>query len=404
MPKNNNRRGGSLASDPYSHLPKQAPLNLPYPAAYDNVISADELIKNYGSVYKTTGGGVSSKKAYSFVNKFIDNRVLDIYLKYLGITTLTPTTLVPVALIFGQEAFKTALKHMKKQEQNGGNIPVLDNALVGTYLKIAGLSKLNLSPHTLIPLGLAMAIYKAFSKKKRSSKQQGGHIAKMFTGEHVPPGFLQLGNMSWNGQTVQNNISTPLSSWQQLLRPVSYINPELQLPCSGDSCSSAGLPAPPELDRLYVDVKGMSGSSSGSDVNNVNAIKPLSHVGQESPDWGTADSQSGVQYSGVDVRDLVLRNQMAGSCYPELNPPQTEAVSLYQYQADQPKYEVATSPFSGGGRRRMSSKRNGGSRSPRKSRGSRGSRGSRISRGSRRSRRSRRSRVSRQTNQLSNYN
>jgi small basic protein len=143
-----------------------APHDLAYPATYDNIISAQELVKNYGSVYKTTGGGLDSEKAYKFVHKFIDNRILNIYLTYLGITTLTPTTLVPIALIYGQHAFKKALKYIKNKEQSGGSIPVLDNNLVGTYLKIAGLSKLSLSPQTLVPLGLAMAIYKAFSKKK----------------------------------------------------------------------------------------------------------------------------------------------------------------------------------------------------------------------------------------------
>ena len=359
MSRNYSKRGGSLASDPYSSLPKGAPSNLPYPAAYDNIISAVDLVKNYGSVYKTTGGGLSESKAYKFVHKFIDNGVLDIYLKYLGITTLTPTTLVPIALIYGQQAFKNAIRYMKSQEQSGGSIPVLDNNLVGTYLKIAGLSKLSLSPQTLVPLGLAMAIYKAFSKKK-SNEQRGGHIAKLFTGEYAPPGFLQLGNMIWDGQTIPNNISTPLSSWQQLHRPSSYINHELQTPCSGDSCTTAGLPAPPPLDKLFIDVKGMDGPIQIDDTSNVLGTKPLPEnqfmTNDESqPDWGTADSQSGVQYSGVDVSDLVMRNQMAGG-YGGLQRPVTNSVRLYSSIDSTPTYDVPSSKFNGGTRRRNSSR------------------------------------------------
>ena len=359
MPRNYNKRGGSLASDPYSHLPKQAPNNLPYPATYSNIISAKDLVRNYGSVYKTTGGGVSESKAYQFVNKFIDNRILDIYLKYLGITTLTPTTLVPIALIYGQKAFKDFLNYMKHQEQTGGSIPVLDNKLVGTYLKIAGLSQLSLSPHTLVPLGLAMAIYKTFYKKNKSNEQKGGHIAKLFTGEYVPPGFLQLGNMIWNGQTISNNISTPLSSWEQMHRPVSYINHELQTPCSGRSCSTDGLPAPPKLDKLYIDVKGIQGTANKASTPHVLGPKPLptpQHVNSSSNpnDWTPAlgfGSDSSVQLSGVDMPDLVMMNQMAGGS--PLNYPKTKSVPLYNRDNSDVSYDV-NSTFKGGGVTRSS--------------------------------------------------
>ncbi len=381
MPKRNNKRGGSLASDPYSHLPKQAPNNLPYPAAYDNIISANDLIKNYGSVYKTTGGGVSVNKAYKFVNKFIDNRVLDIYLKYLGITTLTPTTLVPIALIYGQRAFTDFLKYMKRQEQSGGSIPVLDNNLVGTYLKIAGLSQLNLSPHTLVPLGLAMAIYKTFYKKNKENEQKGGHIAKLFTGEYVPPGFLQLGNMIWNGQTIPNNISTPLSSWQQLHRPSSFINHELQTPCSGQSCATDGLPSPPALDKLYIDVKGISGTPNKSVTSNVLGAKPLpseqgtgtsasSSTSDFAPALGTG-SDSSVQMTGVEVPDLIMRNQMAGGgC--GFGCPRTSSVGLYNHDNYDPTYDVSSN-FRGGNRRRRSHRnsRRNSSKSNRSNRNSR---------------------------------
>ena len=70
-----NKRGGSLASDPYVHLPQQSSTNVKFPDTYSNIISEKDLIRNYGTVYKTTGGGVNTNKAYKFVNKFIDNRV-----------------------------------------------------------------------------------------------------------------------------------------------------------------------------------------------------------------------------------------------------------------------------------------------------------------------------------------
>ena len=49
------------------------------------------------------------------------------------------------------------------KEQTGGfvdgELPIFDNKLVGTYLKLAGLSVLDLSPATLLPLGTVMIIY-----------------------------------------------------------------------------------------------------------------------------------------------------------------------------------------------------------------------------------------------------
>ena len=388
MPRNN-KKGGSLASDPYSHLPKQAPNNLPYPDAYDNVISAVDLIKNYGSVYKTTGGGLSKEKAYSFVSKFIDNRVLDIYLKYLGITTLTPTTLVPIALIYGQKAFKQFLKHMKSQEQVGGSIPVLDNALIGTYLKIAGLTKLNLSPYTLVPLGLAMAIYKTFYKKDKA-RQTGGNIGRLFTGEYVPPGFLQLGNMVWNGQSIPNNISSPLSHCQQMNRPLSYINNELQTPCSGNACASTGLPPPP-VNNLYVDVKGTGGPMQLTDQNQVLGVTPISNLDISNP-----------QFSSADVSDNVMRNQMAGSCYQNFEPPKTTSVELYPNKDFPPTYDVPVSNFCGGGRNRRNSRNNKNNRNSKNNRTSRNNRNSRNSKSNKQINKQRTSKNNRQRNSRSN--
>lgn len=214
--------------------------------------------KNYGVDYKTTGGGYSKSKKvkrgggkpikdkiYDFVGQFVDNRVLDVYLKYLGIATLTPATLVPIALIFGQQSFEDVVKHFKKKrEQSGGkrNVPIIDNHVVGPYLKIAGLTALSLSLDTLVPLGLVMAIWHAVQsheKKKEKSgvEQSGGGIGKFISGTHVPPGNIQLSMRYWNGQTVPNMIERPLTGFEQLSRPLSYVNQDgLQSVCNDGSC------------------------------------------------------------------------------------------------------------------------------------------------------------------------
>ena len=77
----------------------------------------------------------------------------------MGIKTLTTATLVPIGLILSKDYVESLLA----KEQTGGfvdgELPILDNKLVGTYLKLAGLSVLDLSPATLLPLGTVMIIY-----------------------------------------------------------------------------------------------------------------------------------------------------------------------------------------------------------------------------------------------------
>ena len=60
------------------------------------------------------------KKIKNFVSKVLDNRILDLYMKYKGITMLTTATLVPVALILGSNMFKKYIKNDVKTNQKGG--------------------------------------------------------------------------------------------------------------------------------------------------------------------------------------------------------------------------------------------------------------------------------------------
>merc|ERR1711907_894676 len=132
---------------------------------------------NYGSIYKTTGGGkkqYGGKNVKSWLKKILGNRVLDVYLKYAGIKTLTTATLVPVSLILGGQYLSSLLK----KEQVGGflpeDLPVIDNELVGNYLKLAGLSVMDITPATLLPLGVLMVIYDLSMKNMLKKAQSGG--------------------------------------------------------------------------------------------------------------------------------------------------------------------------------------------------------------------------------------
>ena len=118
----------------------------------------------------------ASKKLYKFGSDLVGHRVFDLYLKYMGIKTLTTATLVPVALLLGKDAMEDFLTDV---EQTGGavleDLPVLDDPLVGNYLKLAGLSTLQVSANTLVPLGVVMLLHDLYMNNEA---QKGGSLKK----------------------------------------------------------------------------------------------------------------------------------------------------------------------------------------------------------------------------------
>jgi len=190
MKNNSLKTGGSLASQ---HVMSGFKQGCGANFANDAKIqfSVRDIVNNYGSEIKTTGGarrknkqqqgGDLDENVENFLEKVVDNRVLDLYLKYLGITLLTPATLVPIALIMGKNVFEQVVKDIKandKEIQKGGkgflevDIPILDDEVVGTGLKVAGITALTVSPYTLVPLAVIMYIYNLFESEQL---QLGGY-------------------------------------------------------------------------------------------------------------------------------------------------------------------------------------------------------------------------------------
>ena len=128
---------------------------------------------NYGSIYNTSGGGKVQYGGFNvnnFLKQVLGNRVFDIYLKYLGVKTLTTASLVPFGLLLGKDYIESMVS------QKGGailstKIPLVDHPFVGSYLKLAGLSAVNLTTNTLIPLGILIVVYDLYN-----SQQQGGRV------------------------------------------------------------------------------------------------------------------------------------------------------------------------------------------------------------------------------------
>lgn len=170
--------------------------NYKFPELKVDNITAKDIVHNYGISNKTTGGGLikeSNKNIKKFLKKVVDNRILDIYLKYMGIKTLTTSTLVPIALIMGKDKLVDAINFIinSDNQKGGGNflenkIPVLDDELIGNYLKIAGLTTINLSISTLLPLGILMSLYRIYTK---NTKKVGG--GRYITGQSIPANIVQ---------------------------------------------------------------------------------------------------------------------------------------------------------------------------------------------------------------------
>lgn len=114
----------------------------------------------------------TSQKIKKFATDLVGNRVFDVYLKYMGIKTLTSATLVPVALIVGRDALES---FMKDYSQKGGELPVLDDPLIGNYLKLAGISTIDITMSTLVPIGVLMLIYDLYLNNE---SQNGGSLNK----------------------------------------------------------------------------------------------------------------------------------------------------------------------------------------------------------------------------------
>ena len=137
-------------------------------------------IENINNLYNQNkkGGQKNNKSIIKFVKSVGNNRVLDLYLKILGISILNTNTLIPLAFILGAQTFNKVVNNISKNEKSGGGLkyfnnklPILDDAAVGTYLKITGLTMVPLSPYTLVPLGVLMYLYDKMNMK-------GGNISK----------------------------------------------------------------------------------------------------------------------------------------------------------------------------------------------------------------------------------
>jgi len=263
-----------------------------FPKVNLNNITAKLIVDNYGSIYKTTGGGLKKKgmevsnKLFKFVKKVNDNRIFDIYIKYMGIKTLTTATLVPLGLIMGQDTLAKAINFIinsdnNTENQTGGNylenkIPVLDDNLIGSYLKLSGLTAVNLSPATLIPLGIIMSLFEIYN---RNSNKVGG--GRYITGQDIPTNLIQDIGAVIQGRP--NSFSDGAGYYGARVtghRSINYHNEDMQLlPPDSLFNSSKHMLKPYNVTVPGFDVTGPT-KDSVKDIE-INTYNARQHIGPE---------------------------------------------------------------------------------------------------------------------------
>ena len=134
------------------------------------------------------GGNINNKKSCSGGYKvggaqipLLDNVVLGTYLKLKGISTLTPETLIPLGILMylyneHGDLVDASIDKLKGfiggKRRTGGLLPLLNDPLLGAYLKSKAIKKL--TPKTLVPFALIMGVDE-MSRYMKNKKRRGGY-------------------------------------------------------------------------------------------------------------------------------------------------------------------------------------------------------------------------------------
>lgn len=216
-----------------------------------NMRSVANLVsQNYGSIYTTSGGGrrqIGGVNVREFLRSVLGNRVLDLYLKYAGIKTLTTATLVPFALILGKEAVEELMNI-----QTGGalipkNIPLFDHKLVGNYLKLVGISTVKLSLNTLVPLGVLMIVHDLYN----NYTQTGGLRRGQQGGARLPLDNTVPSTLTSNIDNVVRGVNIPTVGDAN---PI--YNDNMQQACLTGDCGSITHNSLLGFDKPTIEVRG----------------------------------------------------------------------------------------------------------------------------------------------------
>ena len=175
--KSNYKRGGAVDLPLLNHpiLDAYLKMNLVTSLLPTTLIPLGVLMAVYSTLSKeeVQRGGFSAMS--------LTDPLMKEYMGMFGIYELTALTLVPFAFLLGRDMFEKIVKKYMKAEgvaspssvaQKGGAANWMDIPILDTFLKIQG--NINITPATLVPLGILGVVYYVIRGKKAEEAQKGG--------------------------------------------------------------------------------------------------------------------------------------------------------------------------------------------------------------------------------------
>ena len=162
-----------------------------------------------GPAGKAQKGGFTLPSAMSLTDPLVGQ-----YMSMFNIAELSALTLVPFAFLLGREMFEKVMKgyqtgkgmnsekNNKSKKQSGGFSNWMDIPILDTYLKLQG--NMNITPATLIPLGILMTVYYIIKgdKKKAENAQMGGGLPDFINMEAIQEYMKMMGIAALQPQTL----------------------------------------------------------------------------------------------------------------------------------------------------------------------------------------------------------
>ena len=88
-----------------------------------------------------------------------DENILTLLKKHHGVTTLTTSTLVPLAIIMPKKDLINYLVNKQDMRVSRNSAPFIQDPLLNNYFRLIGLSKKNVYISTLVPLGIIVVLH-----------------------------------------------------------------------------------------------------------------------------------------------------------------------------------------------------------------------------------------------------
>ena len=144
-----------------------------------------------------------------FLAMSVTDPLMNQYMGMFGIYELTALTLVPFAFLLGRDLFEQVMKQYQSAEgvkapaqvvQQGGAANWMDIPILDTFLKIQG--NINITPATLVPLGILGVVYYVIRGKKPEEAQRGGGVPAFLKTDSLKQYMDMMGISTLSYQTM----------------------------------------------------------------------------------------------------------------------------------------------------------------------------------------------------------